>query len=195
MITQENRLPYDRPQLTKEYLEGKSDDDMLPLRSEEFYKDHDIECMLDSKVKKVAIPNRLITLENGDEITYDSLLVATGGIPRTLDVPGSDLQGIFTLRNWDDSSAIIKAAQLGSRVVIVGTSFIGIESAYSLSQRQLSVTVVGVDSVPFEECVRYGDRDSIPAVARSQRSAVQAQGTDCTIRRHGKSGSCFAGKR
>jgi apoptosis-inducing factor 3 len=150
MITQEDRLPYDRPQLTKEYLEGKSDDGMLPLRSEEFYRDHDIECMLNSRVKKVAISNRLITFENGEELTYDSLLVASGGIPRTLDVPGSELQGIFTLRSWDDSSAIIRAAEGGSRVVVIGTSFIGIESAYSLSQRKLPVTVVGLESVPFE---------------------------------------------
>jgi NADPH-dependent 2,4-dienoyl-CoA reductase/sulfur reductase-like enzyme/nitrite reductase/ring-hydroxylating ferredoxin subunit len=150
MITQEDRLPYDRPQLTKEYLEGQSDDGMLPLRSEEFYKDHDIECMLNAKVNKVAIANRMITFENGDELAYDSILLASGGIPRTLDVPGSELHGVFTLRSWADSSAIIEASKVASNVVVVGTSFIGIESAYSLSQRDLSVTVVGVDSVPFE---------------------------------------------
>jgi apoptosis-inducing factor 3 len=150
MITQEDRLPYDRPQLTKEYLEGKSDDDMLPLRPEEFYRDYDIECVLNNRVKEANIPYRLVTFDNGEELAFDSILLATGGIPRALDVPGSDLPGIFTLRSWADSSAIIKAAGTGSKVVIVGTNFIGMESAYSLSQRGLSMTVVGVDSVPFE---------------------------------------------
>jgi len=150
MVTGENRYPYDRPQLTKEYLEGESDDAALPLRPEEFYRDHDIECILGDKVKKVEVSKSLIELQSGRMLKYDSLLVASGGIPRTLDVPGAKLPGIFTLRSWDDSTAIIKAAEAGKRVVIVGTSFIGIESAYSLSQRNVSVTVVGRNSVPFE---------------------------------------------
>lgn len=153
MVTQEVRLPYDRPQLTKEYLEGQSDDNALPLRSEDFYKDHEIEFMLRSKVKNVSIPDRIITFENGETLKYDSVLLASGGIPRTLDVPGADLSGVFTLRSWEDSSAIIKACEGASRVAVVGTSFIGIETAYSLSQRQLSVTVIGVDSVPFEKAL------------------------------------------
>jgi len=150
MLTGEDRFPYDRPQLSKGYLEGESDDTALPLRPEEFYSDHDIECIVGNKVKKAELSNGLIEFENGRVLRYDSLLLASGGVPRTLDVPGSGLRGIFTLRSWDDSAAIIKAAEAGSRVVIVGTSFIGIESAYSLSQRRLSVTVIGLDSVPFE---------------------------------------------
>jgi apoptosis-inducing factor 3 len=153
VVTQEDRFPYDRPQLTKEYLEGQSDDTALPLRSEDFYKDHEIEFMLKSKVEKVSIADRIITFETGETLKYDSVLLASGGIPRTLDVPGADLPGVFTLRSWEDSSAIIKACEGASRVAVVGTSFIGIETAYSLSQRQLTVTVIGVDSVPFEKAL------------------------------------------
>jgi apoptosis-inducing factor 3 len=153
MVTKENRFPYDRPQLTKEYLEGQSDDAALPLRSEDFYKDHDIEIMIRSKVKNVSIADNVITFENGETLKYDSVLLASGGIPRTLDVPGMDLPGVFTLRSWDDSSAIIKACEGASTVAVVGTSFIGMEAAHSLSQRKLSVTVIGVGSVPFEKAL------------------------------------------
>ncbi|AFM23975.1 FAD-dependent oxidoreductase [Desulfomonile tiedjei] len=151
MITSESHRPYDRPQLSKDYLEGQSDDSALPLRPEEFYNDRDIELSLDSTVKSLAVADRTITFNDGRTLKYDSVLVATGGVPRTLDVPGSGLEGIFTLRSWDDSSAIIRACQGIRNVVIVGSSFIGIESAYSLSQRQLAVTVVGPDAVPFEK--------------------------------------------
>lgn len=153
VVTQEDRLPYDRPQLTKEYLEGQSDDAALPLRSDEFYSERDIEFMVRSKVTKVSIADRIVTFENGETLKYDSVLLTSGGIPRTLAVPGADLPGVFTLRSWDDSSAIIKACEGASRVAIVGTSFIGMEAAYSLSQRQLSVTVIGVDSVPFKKAL------------------------------------------
>jgi NADPH-dependent 2,4-dienoyl-CoA reductase/sulfur reductase-like enzyme/nitrite reductase/ring-hydroxylating ferredoxin subunit len=151
MITSENHRPYDRPQLSKDYLEGQSDDSALPLRPEEFYHDYDIELSLGNRVKSLVVSDRTITFQDGGTLKYDSVLMATGGVPRTLDIPGSDLEGIFTLRSWDDSSAIIRACRGIRNVVVVGSSFIGIESAYSLSQRQLAVTVVGPDAVPFEK--------------------------------------------
>ncbi len=153
MISHEDRFPYDRPQLTKEYLEGKSDETMLPLHSEEFYSDYDIEFMFRKRVEKVSTSDHIITFKDGEKLKFDSVLLASGGIPGTLDVQGADLPGIYTLRSWDDSAAIIKASEGASKIVIVGSSFIGIEAAYSLSQRHCSVTVVGLDSVPLEKAL------------------------------------------
>jgi len=81
---------------------------------------------------------------------YDALLLCTGGQPRALDVPGSDLQGVHTLRSYDDSKTLRNAAQDAERAVVVGASFIGMEAAQSIRSLGTSVTVVGPESVPFE---------------------------------------------
>ncbi len=150
MITQEDSLPYDRPMLSKEFLEGQAEEDWIPLRSSEFYQEHDIEVMLRTRVKALDVPGKLITFRDGSTLTYDTVLVATGGVPNRLDIPGADLENVFTLRSFDDSRRIIEASTKATRVAVIGASFISMETAYSLSQRKLSVTVIAPDSVPFE---------------------------------------------
>lgn len=151
MITQEKHPPYDRPQLSKDYLEGSSQADALPLRSEDFYRDHGIEIMLETRVTRVDSRGKTITFANGDTLKYDALLLATGGVPRKLDVPGADLANIFTLRSMEDSTAIIRATADTWRVAVIGASFIAMETAWSLTKRGLAVHVIAPDSVPFEK--------------------------------------------
>jgi apoptosis-inducing factor 3 len=150
MISQENRVPYDRPNLSKDYLQGTMDGEWMPLRSEDFYKDHNIELKLNHKVTNVDADRKSISFENGESLSYDKLLVATGGVSRKLNLPGSDLKNIFYLRSYDDCDKIIEAAQNSSKGVIIGASFIGMESAFSLSERKIKITVIGIESVPFE---------------------------------------------
>jgi len=150
MISYEDRLPYDRPNLSKDYLKGEAKAEWMPLRSKEFYQNHGVELLLNKKVREVNVPNNLIFLENQGKIKYDKLLIVTGGIPRSLNIPGKDLKNIFTLRSYDDSDKIIKAAESASRVVIIGASFIGLETADSLRHRGLSVSVVAPEKVPFD---------------------------------------------
>lgn len=150
MITQENRTPYDRPNLSKEYLQGEAEPDWMPLRPEDFYRDNGIELLLNKKVTKVHAQNKRITFSDNNTLHYDKLLIATGGAPRTLDVPGRDLKNVFTLRSFDDSDRIIAASKNASKAVIIGASFIGMETAYSLHHRKLDVIVVGRESVPFQ---------------------------------------------
>ena len=100
---------------------------------------------------RVDAAKKVISFKDGDALRYDSLLVATGGTPRRLNVPGSDLKNIFVLRSFSDTDAIIEAAEQASRVVVIGASFIGIETAASLAERKLSVTVVAPGEVPFEK--------------------------------------------
>src|SRR5262249_52230918 len=94
---------------------------------------------------------RTITLTEGDSLLYDSLLVATGGTPNRPNIPGSDLKNIFVLRSFDDADAIIQAAQPESRAVVIGASFIGMQTAASLTLRKFSVTGVASGKVPFEK--------------------------------------------
>ncbi|MGB6066614.1 MAG: FAD-dependent oxidoreductase [Desulfomonilaceae bacterium] len=150
MITHEKRAPYDRPMLSKEYMEGSVDEELVPLRSETFYIDHDIDFMFQSKVRRVDIPQKLITLENDETLAYDAILLASGGIPKPLVVPGAELGNIYTLRSFDDSKRIVRATQQASQVGIIGSGFIGMETAHSLTKRKIPVTVVSPEETPFQ---------------------------------------------
>jgi nitrite reductase/ring-hydroxylating ferredoxin subunit len=94
MITKENRLPYDRPNLSKSYLQGEAEPEWMPLRSKEFFKEHDIEIMFQKNVTSVKPKSKTIFFENGELLYYDKLLLATGAILRNLDVPGANLKNI-----------------------------------------------------------------------------------------------------
>jgi NADPH-dependent 2,4-dienoyl-CoA reductase/sulfur reductase-like enzyme/nitrite reductase/ring-hydroxylating ferredoxin subunit len=150
MITYETRGPYDRPNLSKDYLQGEADPEWMPLRGEEFYSDNDIELLLSKKVNQINTKDKYITFSNGDTLNYDKLLIASGGIPRRLNLTGSELNNVFTLRNFDDTDAIIKASESASNAVIIGASFIGMETADSLLHRKLGITVVAPERTPLE---------------------------------------------
>ena len=149
MITQEPRLPYDRPNLSKGYLSGDAGPEALPWRTPEFYRDHDIEVLAGQRVARVEVPLKTLTFADGSTLTYDGLLLATGGVARRLKIPGAQWPNVFTLRSADDADAIIKAAIPASRVVVIGAGFIGMEAAAALTKRGLAVTVVGRGSVPL----------------------------------------------
>ncbi len=150
MISYEDRVPYDRPNLSKEYLQGEAEEEWMPLRPRSFYEDHGIELMTPKRVTKLEVFGRKIAFDDGDTMEFDRALLATGGKPRRLDVPNMSLGNIFTLRSFDDCDAIIAAAETASKVVVVGASFIGMETAFSLSRHDLEVTVVAPEKVPFE---------------------------------------------
>ncbi len=151
LVTREDRAPYDRPNLSKDYLQGHAEPEWLPLRADEFFAEHDIEVLREKEVARVDAATKTITFKGGDTLACDSLLVATGGTPRRLDIPGSDLKNVFVLRSFADADAIIDAAGRASRAVVVGASFVGMETAASLAGRGLSVTVVAPGKVPFEK--------------------------------------------
>jgi len=150
MITNDPHLPYDRPNLSKGYLSGEAGPDALPWRTAEFYRDHDIEVLLGQSVTQVDPQRKTLTFAGGGSLAYDALLLATGGLPRKLDLPGAQWPNVLTLRSVDDADAIIAAAGPASRVVVIGAGFIGMEAAASLTKRGLSVTVVGSRQTPLE---------------------------------------------
>ena len=134
MITQEMRLPYDRPNLSKGYMSGDAGPEALPWRTPEFYRDHDIEVFLGHQVTRVEAPRKTIVFADGAVFTYDALLLATGAVPRPLTIPGAHWPNVFTLRSADDADAIIQAAGPASRVVAIGAGFIGMEAAAALTK-------------------------------------------------------------
>jgi len=150
MITQEKRVPYDRPNLSKAYLSGEAQPEWMPLRGEDFYKEYDIEILFNTKVKEVNTAAREILLNSNIKLKFDKILLATGGVPRTLNISGSDLKNIFYLRSFNDCDKIIETCKDASKAVVIGSGFIGMEVAHSLHERKLDVTVVAQGEIPFK---------------------------------------------
>jgi apoptosis-inducing factor 3 len=149
MLTHENSLPYDRPNVSKGYLYGDAGEESLPWRPEQFYRQHDIEIRFGHRVTRADSKAKLLEITTGARLSYDTLLLATGGEALPLTVPGGDLANVFTLRIIEDARQIIAAAAQGERAVVAGASFIGMEAAYSLTKRGLQVTVTSPAAVPF----------------------------------------------
>jgi NADPH-dependent 2,4-dienoyl-CoA reductase/sulfur reductase-like enzyme/nitrite reductase/ring-hydroxylating ferredoxin subunit len=144
--------PVDRPNLSKDYLAGKAQADWIPLRGSNWYAERDIELMLNTQVTGINPKARTVQTSDGETFSYHKLLLATGGTPRTLsNVPGFDAAGVFLLRSLSDANAVVAAADGGKRAVVVGASFIGLEVAASLRARNVEVTVIAPESVPFEQ--------------------------------------------
>ncbi|MEM8602042.1 MAG: FAD-dependent oxidoreductase [Bacteroidota bacterium] len=154
LVTDADELPIDRTKLSKGYLAG-APRDSLPLRSADFFERYGIEVRTGHRVARLDARAKQIHFANeGDgahmPLAYDAALIATGGTPRRLGIPGADLDGVFLLRSTDDATQIVEAAEAGQSAVVIGTGFIGMEAAAALVGRGLSVTVVGIESVPFE---------------------------------------------
>jgi NADPH-dependent 2,4-dienoyl-CoA reductase/sulfur reductase-like enzyme/nitrite reductase/ring-hydroxylating ferredoxin subunit len=150
MLDRENRVPYDRTILSKYVLSGQSGGEKSPLQTQEWYRRHAIERRT-ANVVSLDPAARLITCADGTVLTYDAALLAVGGEPRRPPIPGADRRNVFLLRSRSDADAILAQAERSRRVVIVGSSFIGMEVAASLRERGLEVTVVGMEAVPFEQ--------------------------------------------
>ena len=150
MVSADDSPPSDRPNLSKDFLAGTAQEDWIPLRSPEFYTERRIDLLLNSRVSSLDVPQKLVQLENGQRLSFDALLIATGAEPVRLDIPGADASQIHYLRTFTDSKAIVARAESAKSVVVVGTSFIGLEVAASLRARGLAVHVVAPESQPLE---------------------------------------------
>ncbi|HEX6070805.1 MAG TPA: FAD-dependent oxidoreductase [Longimicrobiaceae bacterium] len=142
--------PYDRPNLSKDYLAGNAPEEWIPLRPDGFYDSHGITRIV-AAVEAIDPTARTVALSDGQTLGFGALLLATGSRPISLPVPGADLPHVHTLRSLEDSRRIIAAAESARRAVVIGASFIGMESAASLRTRGLEVTVVAPERVPFEK--------------------------------------------
>jgi NADPH-dependent 2,4-dienoyl-CoA reductase/sulfur reductase-like enzyme/nitrite reductase/ring-hydroxylating ferredoxin subunit len=150
MVSADKTAPYDRPNLSKDYLSGDAPDEWMPLRQRNFYKQHKIELMLNTRVASIDAKKRTITLEKGKTLEYGALLLATGAEPIKLALTGATKSQVMYLRSYADSKAIIQKARAGKRVIILGASFIALEVAASLRTRKVNVHVVAPDHEPLE---------------------------------------------
>jgi NADPH-dependent 2,4-dienoyl-CoA reductase/sulfur reductase-like enzyme/nitrite reductase/ring-hydroxylating ferredoxin subunit len=149
LIGADESLPYDRPNLSKDYLAGNAPEEWIPLRPPEFYRDQKIDALTNTTVTTIDPKAKQITLSDGRSLGYGALLLATGAQPVHLAIPGADLPHVLYLRTLTDSRRIIEKAKNARRAVVIGSSFIGLEVAWSLRERKLEVAVIGRDSVPL----------------------------------------------
>ena len=150
MLSADDAPPCDRPNLSKDYLAGKAEEDWIPLRPPDFYADRHIDLVLEARVTDLDLQTRTVRVENGRTHQFGAALIATGADPVRLTVPGSDGPDVHYLRTLADSNAIIAKSASAKRVIVVGASFIGLEVAASLRTRGLSVDVVAPGSRPME---------------------------------------------
>jgi NADPH-dependent 2,4-dienoyl-CoA reductase/sulfur reductase-like enzyme/nitrite reductase/ring-hydroxylating ferredoxin subunit len=150
MISADSAAPYDRPNLSKDFLMGTAPAEWMPLRSADDYAERKIELLLNSRVQSLDVKQRSVQLEGGRKIDFDALLLATGADPVRLDIPAAGGARLLYLRSFADSQAIVAAAASAKRVVVLGASFIGLEVAASLRHRGIEVHVVGLERVLFE---------------------------------------------
>ena len=150
LIGAEDERPYERPPLSKDYLRGEVGREKVYVHEEGFYEEHDIELRLGRTATRLDTAARELTLDDGEGLGYDVLLLATGAEPRRLPVPGAELGGVLYLRSVADSDALRERLDRGGTVVVVGGGWIGTEVAASARQRGLDVTVIDPLGVPLE---------------------------------------------
>lgn len=148
LIDPDSAAPYDRPNLSKDYLAGTAPEEWLPLRSAGDWEALAVERVFDS-VTRIRAGEAALELEGGRVVDFDGLILATGAEPRRLSVPGADEGHVFTLRSLDDCRALRARAEAGARAVVVGAGFIGLEVASALRSRDVAVDLVAPETVPL----------------------------------------------
>jgi len=150
ILSQETNAPIDRTKLSKALI---TDASKLEWRTPADLKiKYGTTLRIGTTVTSVNTSTKTVTLENGKEtIPYDTLILASGGVPRRLPIEGADLENVYTLRNVQDTQKIDSACQEGKHLVVLGSSFISMELVVAVSKRKLaSIHVVGMEEYPFE---------------------------------------------
>jgi 3-phenylpropionate/trans-cinnamate dioxygenase ferredoxin reductase subunit len=142
LIGDEPGLPYQRPPLSKDVLAGAAAPETTALRPRAFFDKHAIALRCGEQVVGVDRERRAVTLRSGEVMAYDQLVLATGARPRPLRLPGAGLDGVLALRTLADALAIRDRLTAGTRVVVVGAGFIGLEVAAGARRRGAEVTVL-----------------------------------------------------
>jgi 3-phenylpropionate/trans-cinnamate dioxygenase ferredoxin reductase component len=148
IVTNESQLPYHRPPLSKEYLrgeigpEGIYGDGGVYVQLPDWYREQSVEVLREIEATSLDTTRKTVRLGDGRTLGFRTMLLATGGRPRRLNVPGANLSGVHMLRSLADSTAIREQLFEGKRVVVVGSGFIGLETAASAVSKSSQVTIV-----------------------------------------------------
>jgi NADPH-dependent 2,4-dienoyl-CoA reductase/sulfur reductase-like enzyme/nitrite reductase/ring-hydroxylating ferredoxin subunit len=185
LLSADDAAPYDRPNLSKDYLAGTAPEEWMPLKGPDFYAAQRIDLRLNAPVTSLDTSAKAVVTASGERFGYDALLLATGAEPIRLTTPGFDRPNVFTLRSMADSRAIAHAAGAAKSVAVIGGSFIGLEVAAALRHRGLEVHVVAPESVLMEKVMG-------PDIGAWVKALHEDQGVHFHL---GETGTSFDGRR
>jgi 3-phenylpropionate/trans-cinnamate dioxygenase ferredoxin reductase subunit len=174
LISEEPHVPYQRPPLSKAFVLGKQDQTRLVLRPESYYQDHDIRLLTGERAVSIDRSARIIRMASGEQIGYDTLVLALGARNRTLPVPGAGLEGVCYLRTLPEAVELKQRLENARQVVVIGGGFIGLEIA--ASARTLGKPVTVLEAFP-----RLMARVVAPVVSEFFRSAHAARGVEVRL--------------
>jgi 3-phenylpropionate/trans-cinnamate dioxygenase ferredoxin reductase subunit len=149
MVGAENELPYERPPLSKGYLQGKAERDSIYVHPREWYAEANIDLRLGLAATAIDRAAHGVTLADGSRAGYAKLLLTTGSAPRRLPVPGADQDGVLYLRTVGDSDRLRSTIEDSSRVVVIGAGWIGMEAAAAAREAGAAVTVLETAELPL----------------------------------------------
>ncbi|MDR6989019.1 NADPH-dependent 2,4-dienoyl-CoA reductase/sulfur reductase-like enzyme [Paenarthrobacter nitroguajacolicus] len=150
LLGAENRIPYIRPPLSKEFLLGKVGEEAVEVAPASWYAENDVEFLPETPVTGIDPQGHSVTLANARNLTYSALLLATGAQPRTVPIPGIDLDGVMTFRTFGDSLRLRAHIKDGGRnVVMIGSGWIGMELAAAARAYGNEVTLLGLEDIPL----------------------------------------------
>ena len=142
LVGEEEHLPYQRPPLSKGFLEDSISKERLYFKKLEFFTENKVQLYLGLSAEKLEIDNQKVYLSDNSELEFDKLVFATGSRVRYLDFPGSELKSIFYLRDLDDAEAIKKDLETSKNLVIIGAGYIGLEAAAIAAKKNKIVTII-----------------------------------------------------
>jgi 3-phenylpropionate/trans-cinnamate dioxygenase ferredoxin reductase subunit len=180
LLGEEPHAPYERPDLSKGFLLGKTERQKLFVHGDDFYATHDVDLRTDVAVTAIDRAARTVTIDGTDTIPYDALLLATGAAPRPLSIPGAELDGVRYLRTLDDAEALRRAIDTATAVAIIGGGWIGMEVAAAARSLGRNVTVVFPESEPLERVLgieagaTYAELHRAHGVRLLPRAAVES---------------------
>jgi 3-phenylpropionate/trans-cinnamate dioxygenase ferredoxin reductase subunit len=153
IVTDEHRMPYRRPPLTKELLRGEMAAEELPIEEEDWLSEHQV-VLVSGRAVALDYAGQTVTLSGGRQLAYQSCVVATGAEPKRLPVPGSDDPAVRVVRSLEDVRELLRRLGEGSEAIVIGSGFIGCEIAASLRHRGHRVTLISDEPAP--NCRRLG---------------------------------------
>ncbi len=183
LVTREWAPPYQRPPLSKEYLQARAAIETILVQPGTWYLEHRVALHVGVAVERLDPRERTLELAAGQVIRYRRLLLATGAQPRRLSIPGVDLEGVFTLRTYEDAERLRAVRAAAQRIIVVGSGFIGMEVAASLRSGGAEVTVVtnedalyarfGTDLAAYAQSLF--ERHGVTTVFRSGVASIEGQ--------------------
>ncbi|MHA6968690.1 NAD(P)/FAD-dependent oxidoreductase [Glutamicibacter bergerei] len=176
LIGQEQELPYERPPLSKGYLQGNDKLEDFTVNPASWYQEHNVQLHLGVRAEKIDRENQQVSLSDGSTVDYDQLVLATGARPNLggkQPFEGHDLPGVHLLRTVEQAKALRETLSEDTQLAVIGSGWIGMEVAASARSRGARVTVYSPDEVPLAKV--FGDRFGHHLLELHQRNGVDVR--------------------